>query len=114
MISKIAQYKVKENELETVLGAIRLFVANIAQHEPNTFYEAFQLADRLSFTHIMEFADQRAEEAHSNAPYTQVFVNILYPRCESAPMFTDLNRIASTVHSNGPENNKQSPPPGTN
>lgn len=89
MIIKIAEYKVKKDALEKVLKAIRVFVNKIHKHEPKTFYEAYRRSD-LEFTHLMKFPNTQAEEKHASSPYTEKFVNILYPNCETEPVFTDL------------------------
>ena len=93
MIRKIAEYTVREGELETVEGAIREFVQAVARYEPETVYHAYQRQGQRQFIHLMCFADATAETRHSNASYTQRFVNVLYPRCEAQPVFTDLTMI---------------------
>lgn len=96
MIHKIARYKVREAELKTVEQAITEFVDAIAENEPHTLYEAYQSDDSVSFVHFMSFPDQEAEKTHQTAPYTTKFVQVLYPRCEEAPAFTDLKLVRST------------------
>lgn len=93
MISKYVTYKVKEGELATVLAAIKEFLKAIHANEPGTVYEAYQAGDRLSFMHIMHFTDNAAAEKHSKSDYTEKFVSVLYPRCEAAPVFTDITRV---------------------
>ncbi len=95
MIIKIAEYQIKPDELEIVLEAIKEFVANIQSHELNTFYEAFRRGESYEFVHLMKFETPEAEEHHQSAEYTQKFVDILYPRCEKQPVFTDLTTISS-------------------
>jgi hypothetical protein len=97
MIQKIVEYQVKESELDKCLVAIRDFVAAIKSNEPDTFYEAYQADDKVSFIHIMRFPDRNAEEAHKNAVYTLKFVDILYPSCEVTPVFRDISTLMSTV-----------------
>jgi len=93
MIIKLAEYTIKENELDAVLSAIRTFVTAIYQNEPSTFYEAFRRDKSLDFVHIMKFPDEDAESKHSGATYTDEFVKVLYPRCTKEPVFTDVSEI---------------------
>jgi quinol monooxygenase YgiN len=96
VIRKVVRYKVKEAELEPVEQAITEFVDAIAQNEPHTVYEAYQSDDGVSFIHFMSFPDQEAEQKHQTAAYTMKFVQVLYPRCEEAPVFTDLKLVRSS------------------
>ncbi|MBA2690694.1 MAG: hypothetical protein H0U63_07820 [Burkholderiales bacterium] len=95
-IRKMARYTIRASEIETVRKAIAQFVNDIEDNEPATLYEAFALADKVSFVHTMCFADADAEQYHRGAPHTKRFVEVLYPRCETAPEFIDLNPVAST------------------
>jgi quinol monooxygenase YgiN len=94
-IWKIARYTVKsEEELDAVLTAVDRFVAAVGEHEPETFYDAWQeVAEPLRFVHVMGFADAAAEQRHRKAPYTLEFVEALYPRCREEPAFRDLKRV---------------------
>lgn len=96
MISKIVRYKVKPEEIEAVLAAIREFLLAIANSEPETRYDALQLVDGVSFIHTMRFPNPLADEQHQKAQYTLKFVDALYPRCVEAPVFTDVNEYLSS------------------
>ena len=96
MISKYVTYKVKLEEVDMVLAAVKTFVAAIADNEPETKYTAYQAADRVNFMHTMQFMSGEAEEKHRSAHYTLTFVDVVYPRCEIAPEFTDITEIANT------------------
>lgn len=96
MIRKVAQYKVKKAELKIVEQAIIEFVDAIAQNELHTVCEAYQGGDEISFIHFMSFPDQDAEKRHQTAAHTMRFVDVLYPRCEVAPTFTDLKLVRSS------------------
>lgn len=96
MIYKTVRYRVKQDELEEVERAVREFVAGIAADEPQTVYEAYQTADRLTFVHFMAFPDETAEKYHQSAPHTMRFVDVLYPSCDEVPVFTDLAMVRST------------------
>ncbi len=96
MISKIVKYKVKTDEVDTVLSAIKEFLIAIANTEPETKYESLQLVNGVDFIHTMRFPNQMAEEQHQKAQYTLKFVSILYPRCETEPEYTDVKEYLST------------------
>jgi hypothetical protein len=96
MIRKIARYVVKENEIDIVKLAIGEFVAAIKGYEPDTVYHAYQADDDITFVHVMTFSDEDAEERHRTAPYTNSFVDVLYPRCEETPVFSDLTLVSTT------------------
>ena len=94
MISKIAKFKVKQEHLDECLEAIREFVNAVKHHEQDTlYYESFQESDGVSFTHIMSFKDEAAENLHKNTAHVNKFVNLLYPNCEQKPVFIDVIQI---------------------
>jgi len=96
MIYKIVHYKMKPDKGEVAVEALEKFVAGIAADEPETFYEAYQAEDGVSFVNIMRFPDETAEKYHQSAPHTMKFVEVLYPNCEEMPVFTALNLVKST------------------
>jgi quinol monooxygenase YgiN len=69
VISKYVTYKVKSTELATVTAAIKTFM------------------------HIMHFSSAEAAEQHSKSDYTNEFVEVLYPRCDVTPVFTDITPV---------------------
>jgi quinol monooxygenase YgiN len=93
VIRKMAEYTVRDGELETVELAIREFVQAVCQYEPKTVYHAYRRQGEPRFVHFMAFPDAAAETRHAHAAYTQHFVELLYPRCEARPVFTDLEII---------------------
>lgn len=93
MIRRVAEYTVRDGQLETVVRAVRRFLAAVHDHEPQTSYQAFRRGDGRSFLHLMAFPDEEAEGAHRRADYTSDFVAALYPRCVEEPSFTDLTVI---------------------
>lgn len=93
MISKIAQYQIREEAKPEVVAAIRRFVAAVRDAEPATEYRAFEMPDGVRFIHLMRFPDTAAESVHREATYTAQFVEVLYPRCIEAPAFTDVTEI---------------------
>lgn len=83
-----ARFRVKEDELDAALGAIRTFVAH-TETEPGTLrYESWHSLDRpTEFLHLMSFVDEEAEHAHASTEAVRAFTHVLYPRCEEAPTF---------------------------
>lgn len=96
VIWKIVHYKVQPDKLARIRRAIEDFVGAIGQSEPQTFYEAYQAEDGRSFVHIMSFPDEATEKFHQSAPHTLRFVEVLYPSCEEAPVFTTLSLVGTT------------------
>jgi quinol monooxygenase YgiN len=90
MIYKVAEFSIKTEELEVVKKAIDTFVKQVREKEPDTYmYESVPM-DAAGFVHFMAFKDENAQLHHSQTPYVQEFVNILYPRCDREPVFIDL------------------------
>ncbi|HZD18939.1 MAG TPA: antibiotic biosynthesis monooxygenase family protein [Actinomycetota bacterium] len=87
-IRQTATFRVREDELDEVLEAIRAFVAH-TRTEPGTLrYESWRSLDRpTEFLHLMAFADDEAERAHGTSAAVKLFTDILYPRCEEGPAF---------------------------
>lgn len=101
MICKVARYRIQPAWRSQALQAIETFVEAIAAHEPHTHYAAYQEPDGLTFLHLMVFPDAAAEQAHAGAPYTQAFVEALYPNCQAEPTFTDLRLLAAAEARSG-------------
>lgn len=93
MISKTIEYSVQRDEITEVLSAIKDFLKAIKENEPETVYDAFQKKNSNRFIHIMKFKDEKSEKRHRIASYTQKFVDIIYPLCETEPFFTDLKNL---------------------
>lgn len=97
-MQKVVTYKVKDDAVDAALAAIKEFVEGIRSNEPRTNYQAYQIGeDKTQFMHTMVFPDTQAEEAHRNAPYTKVFVEILNPLCIDKPKFSDIEIVADTL-----------------
>ena len=94
MIVKLVRYRVRASEAAAVETAVRDFVSAIATHERQTKYTAYRASNGLSFVHIMSFPDLESERRHREAAYTRAFVDVLYPRCDAGPTFTDLTPLA--------------------
>jgi quinol monooxygenase YgiN len=98
------QYQARRPDLPAVEHAVKVFVEAVAKHEPRTVYEAYQSADGLTFFHVMAFPDEAARNEHQGAAYTRAFVELLYPRCEVSPKFTQGRLLASTRGAAGSAN----------
>jgi quinol monooxygenase YgiN len=97
MIVKLVRYRVRKAEVPAVEAAIAEFVSSIAEHEPGTDYRTFRAPNGVSYVHLMQFPDSAAEERHRGSAYTMAFVDVLYPRCDAGPTFTDLTELAGTT-----------------
>jgi quinol monooxygenase YgiN len=93
MISKIAHYTVKSDELDAADAAVGRFLHQVTTNEPQTHYQAFRICGTLSFVHLMQFPDAVAEQHHKQAYYTQKFVEELYPHCSVTPYFENLDEM---------------------
>lgn len=90
MIRKMASYRVKKENLVEVIRAAREFIQAVQEEEPETIYTAYRAGTGRDFVHFMAFIDEEAEQLHQAAPYTKKFTDLLYPACESEPVFTEL------------------------
>jgi quinol monooxygenase YgiN len=90
MIRKMATYRVKKESLVAVIRAVREFVQAVQEQEPETVYTAYRAGGGTDFVHFMAFVDEEAEQLHRAAPYTKKFTDLLYPACETEPVFTEL------------------------
>lgn len=83
-----ASFRVKENEVDSALEAIRTLVEH-TRTEPGTLrYESWRSIDRpTEFLHIMEFVGEAAEQAHGSSDAVRAFTDALYPTCEETPAF---------------------------
>ena len=90
---RLARYAISEKSREEAERAIREFVAAIRENEPATEYRAYREAGSNQYLHVMVFPDQASEQKHRESPWTEKFVETLYPLCEIEPVFTDVERI---------------------
>ncbi len=83
-----ARFRVKPDQLNAALEAIRAFVRH-TETEPGTLrYESWRSVDEpTAFLHLMSFADEEAERAHASSAAVKTFTAALYPRCEEEPAF---------------------------
>lgn len=92
-ITRIARYTIPEQNREEVDAAIEEFLVAIRRNEPETEYRAFRESNGRGYVHMMSFPDQAGEQRHRSSPWTERFVEKLYPRCDVEPVFTDLEEI---------------------
>ena len=76
--------------------AIDQFVRTVHVSEPGTrmYVSVQEEENEFKFLHIMIFVSEGAEKKHQNAGYTEKFVKILNPNCQSEPIFKKYNFIA--------------------
>jgi quinol monooxygenase YgiN len=87
-IRMTARFTVRGDGVGPALAAIERFVAH-TRTEPGTLrYESWRSAERpREFVHLMEFADEAAQEAHASSDAVGAFTDVLYPLCEEPPSF---------------------------
>ncbi len=97
MNHKIIQYTIQSDSIELVTTAIAELLDGIRRNEPHTRYEAYRIKGTDAFIHYAIFNDEGTEQIHRNAPYTQQFVEVVYPLCIQKPVTTDLEKIEGMV-----------------
>lgn len=96
MIYTLINFTVKETAVTEVIGLIEEFMAGVADKEPDVLrYESFQAVDKVHFTHLVHFYDEKAKQGHEKADHTVALYERLNPLCEQEPTFTELNLITS-------------------
>ena len=91
----MVRYTVKKEKVEAVRKALAAFIDAVRMHAPYTSYEAYQEGE-ASFVHIIAFRDESSEKLHSDADYTNRFVDFLYPECAAEPVYTELKLVRSS------------------
>ena len=94
MIMKMAQYRIKADQKEPAEKILETFVRSVRENEPDTLrYVAYRHADGQSYTHVMYFKSEAAEEHHRATEHQKLFVKQLKPLCEQEPVFTELAAV---------------------
>lgn len=98
-IRQLARYEVHPEALDTVLAAIREFVAYVRANEPGTLrYEVWQERDNPTrFVHSFIFRNADAQRIHSESAAVKKFAGILYLQCLAPVEFIDYRHIASNL-----------------
>jgi quinol monooxygenase YgiN len=97
-IYQTAHYRVKPSAIDVVRQAIEEFVAYVTEYEPGTqMYTAWQAKDDPSrFVHLFIFADEAAQQAHSQSEAVRRFESIYSPELVDGPVvFTDYLQVAT-------------------
>ena len=97
-IYQTAHYQVNASAVDKVRQAIEEFVAYVAKHEPGSrMYTAWQEKDDPTrFVHLFTFADEAAQETHSNSEAVRQFESVYGPELVGGPVvFTDYVQVAS-------------------
>jgi quinol monooxygenase YgiN len=97
-IFQTAHYQVKPEAVGRVKTAIDQFVAYVRDNEPDTrMYVVWQsIDDPTSFVHLVEFADQAAQDRHGQSESVRKFESIYMPELVGGPVrFTDYQQIAT-------------------
>jgi quinol monooxygenase YgiN len=98
----MVRYTVKEERAAAAEKEIAAFVDAVKRNEPYTSYEVYREGPG-SYVHIIGFRSESSEAVHSKAPYTNRFVDFLYPSCVSEPVFTELSLVRSTRAEHAPK-----------
>jgi quinol monooxygenase YgiN len=94
----ISQYTVKKGYVGECIKVINDFMQDIEQKDKWALrYETYQMPDKNTFIHIMEFKNEIAEANHRGAPHTEKFVRRLYPICKIQPEFAVLSRVEANA-----------------
>jgi quinol monooxygenase YgiN len=97
VIRKTARFRVRREELDRALAAIRAFVAEVRQEPGTLLYVSLQEKEEPTrFLHYFEFRDRAAEDAHANSEAVKRFTAVLYPLCVEPVAFTDFSTVATT------------------
>jgi quinol monooxygenase YgiN len=94
MIMKMAQYRIKSDQKEQAEKVLETFVRLVRENEPDTLrYVAYRHADGESYTHVMYFKSEAAEEHHRTTEHQKRFAKQLKPLCEQEPVLTELDAV---------------------
>jgi quinol monooxygenase YgiN len=99
-IYQTAEYQVNARAVETVREAILEFVDFVRANEPGTqLYAAWQLqTDPTRFLHLFTFADEAAQNRHSESDGVKRFESVYSPELVGGPVvFTDYVLVADNV-----------------
>ena len=95
-----ATYQVKPDSVQRVKAAIDKFTHYVKENEPGTqLYLAWQDKNDLTkFIHFFIFADEKAQEIHSNSDAVKQFESIYSPELVNGPvLFTHFTSVASNI-----------------
>ena len=93
-----AQWRCKPGSQEKVLAALKDFVDQVKQNEPDTrIYTALQQAnDETGFLTFFVFENEAARERHQSTDWVKRFTEIIYPENLGEITFTKYRLVAST------------------
>ena len=95
MIHGSASFRVRPEELETCLEAIRTFVERVRGEPRTRSYVSLQDSDDPTrFLHVFAFEDAEAREAHASSEAVKAFTDVLYPRCVEPVAFAVYSEVA--------------------
>jgi quinol monooxygenase YgiN len=83
-------------DVDLALSAIETFVTHVRTEPGRELYLSFRdRDDPTRFTHLMVFADRRAEAAHGNSDAVRAFTEALHPLSDGPVGFERLELVAS-------------------
>lgn len=95
-VCQTARYAVEPGGLDRALAAIRGFVDHVRANEPGTLtYLVWREVDEPTrFVHLIEFADEQAQQAHATSDAVDRFTGVLYPETVGGVEFTTYEMVA--------------------
>ncbi len=94
-----ARWQCHPGSEQTIVQALREFVAAVGANEPRTrLYTAMQAADDSTrFLTYFIFENAEARAFHSNTPWVKRFTDTIYPLSVAPVEFTEYRLLASTL-----------------
>ena len=87
MQATVVQYQVKPEQVAENRELIEAVFAELDERQPEGFtYKAFQLADEVSFVHVVIEHDVDKPDSLQAVPAFQAFVADIADRCDVAPV----------------------------
>lgn len=95
MITTLARYQVRKEELPHALAAVKAFVDEVGRKEGGTAsYKAYQgKEDPTRFTHVMTFRTPSAQQYHQKTAWHKRFFESLAPMCATPPAFEEVAEV---------------------
>jgi quinol monooxygenase YgiN len=93
-----AQWKCQSGAEETVVAALKEFVAEVGRNETGTLvYTALQsVSEPTRFMTSFMFEDEAARQFHQSTDWVSRFTDVIYPLNDGEILFTEYNLVAST------------------
>jgi quinol monooxygenase YgiN len=96
MIHQIAEYEIKEEDIDKAKIIINDYVSKIRENESDTLvYRSMNnKLEKTKFIHYMIFKDSTAREVHRNTLWVKIFISKIHPLCKTVPKVSELEVIS--------------------